>query len=112
MLELLCILFWELAPGLLGGALLGRKSLLGFSVRADLFLEVFLLHLKQLLGLLQPLFVLLTLRVIWGEKGALTALAFPIFPNREAPQTQFMRHCAFTGSGGRHFASAVLNIRP
>lgn len=63
-LELLRVLFWELPPGLLGGALLGREGLLGFSVRADLFFEVFLLHLKQLLGLLKPLFVLLTLGVI------------------------------------------------
>lgn len=60
-LELLRVLLGELPAGLLGGALLGRQGLLRLPVRADLLLEVFLLHLKELLGLLEPFFILLTL---------------------------------------------------
>lgn len=60
-LELLRVLLGELPAGLLGGALLGRQGLLRLPVRADLLLQVLLLHLKELLGLLEPFFILLTL---------------------------------------------------
>lgn len=68
MLELLGVLLWELSPSLFGGTLLSWKGLLGFPVCADLFFKIFLLHLKKLLGLLKPFFVLFTLWIIWGKK--------------------------------------------
>ena len=44
--------------GLLGAALLGGHGPLGLAVAGDLLLQVALLHLQEVLGLLQPLLVL------------------------------------------------------
>lgn len=60
-LQLLRVLLGKLTARFLGGALFGRQGLLGLPVGTNLFFEVFLLHLKKLLGLLQPLFILLPL---------------------------------------------------
>lgn len=64
MFELLCVLLSKLPPSLLGRALLGTQGLLGLPVGSDLLLQKLLLHLEQLLGLLEPLLVLSPLRIV------------------------------------------------
>ena len=66
MFQLLCVLLRKVPACLLRGPLLGRQRLLGLPVRPYLLLQELLLHLEQLLGVDEPLLVLLLLGVIWN----------------------------------------------
>ena len=62
--QLLSVLLRKVPACLLRGPLLGRQRLLGLPVGSDLLLQELLLHLEQLLGVEEPLLVLVLLGVI------------------------------------------------
>jgi hypothetical protein len=64
-------------------------------VCTNLFFKILLLHLKKLLGLLKPLFILLTLRVIWGKDKDLICVSLPKGPRLLSYTNWFCKQIQF-----------------